>query len=65
MELDLALAARRAVALMSEEWLTSKAAISMTTLLVGCACILNSPELSSIAPMGLDLALPARRVVAS
>ena len=39
MELDLALAARRAVASMSipTEWLTLKAAISMTTLLVGCA----------------------------
>ena len=39
MELELALAARRAVASMSigMEWLTLKAAISMTTLLVGCA----------------------------
>jgi len=31
MELDLALAAGRAVASMSAEWLTLKAAISMTT----------------------------------
>jgi hypothetical protein len=43
MELDLALAARRAVACMSLEWLTLKAAISMTTPLIGCACILNLP----------------------
>ena len=38
MDFDLALAARRAVASMSMAWLTLKAAISMTTLLVGCAC---------------------------
>ena len=45
MELDLALAARRAVASESipAEWLTLKAAISMTTPLVMCACILNFP----------------------
>jgi hypothetical protein len=45
MELDLALAARRAVASMSilAEWLTLKAAISMTTSPDGWACILNFP----------------------
>ena len=43
MEPDLALAARRAVASLSvpTEWLTSKAAVSMTTPLLTCACILN------------------------
>ena len=45
MELDLALAARRAVASMSDptEWLTLKAAISTKTLRDLCACILNFP----------------------
>jgi hypothetical protein len=43
MELDLALAARRAVASMLKEWLTLKAAISMTTPLISCVCILNFP----------------------
>ena len=44
MELDLAaLAARRAVASLSTEWLTLKAATSMTTPLLMCACILNFP----------------------
>ena len=40
METDLALAAGRAVASMSEttEWLTLKAATSMTTPLILCAC---------------------------
>ena len=53
MELDLVLAARRAVASMSAEWLTLKAATSMTTQLVYmCACIFElSLELSSIAPL--------------
>ena len=39
------LAARRAVASMSitEEWLTLKAATSMTTPLLMCACSLNFP----------------------
>jgi hypothetical protein len=42
MELDLTLAARRAVvASLSEEWLTLKAAISTTTLLIMCACPLE------------------------
>ena len=45
MELELASAARRAVASLSVpmEWLTLKAAISMTTPLVMCAYILNFP----------------------
>ena len=43
LETDLALAARRAVASMSTEWLTLKAAISMTTPLIECACILIFP----------------------
>ena len=45
MELNLALAIRRAVASMltSVEWLTLKAATSMTTPLIMCACILNFP----------------------
>jgi hypothetical protein len=43
MELDLALSAHRAVASMSvAEWLTLKAAISITTPLM-CASILNFP----------------------
>ena len=43
MELDLALAARRAVASMSDitEWLTLKIAISMTTPRYMCACPLE------------------------
>ena len=49
MELDLALAARRVVAYLSipTEWLTLKAAVSMTTPLRMCAF----PELASITPM--------------
>ena len=44
MELDLAaLAARRAVASLSTEWLTLKAATSMTTTRDGCLSILNWP----------------------
>ena len=45
METDLALAAGRAVASLSdpEEWLTLKAVVSMTTPLIMCACILNFP----------------------
>ena len=45
MELDLILAARRAVASISvpEEWLTLKDVISMTTPLGKCACVLNLP----------------------
>ena len=52
--LTFALAARRAVVSMSDptQWLALKAAISMTTPLLLCACILEPfPELSSIAPM--------------
>ena len=43
METDLALAAGRAVASVSDpsEWLTLKAAISMTTQLIMCACPLE------------------------
>jgi hypothetical protein len=45
MELSLALAARRPVAFLLHptEWLTLKAATSMTTPLFLCACTLNSP----------------------
>jgi len=43
MDCDLTLAARRAAASMSKEWLTLKAATSMTTPLLMCACILNFP----------------------
>ena len=48
------------------EWLTLKAAISITTPLLMCACIFEPfPELSSIAPLELDLALAACRAVVS
>ena len=66
-ELDLALAARRAVASLSTEWLTLKAAISTTTLLILCACILNFLNFhpSPLWMEELDRALAARRAVAS
>ena len=44
MELDLALAARRAVASMSKEWLTLKIAISTTTMREMCARRLPLPR---------------------
>ena len=66
MDFDLALATRRAVASMSKAWLTLKAAISMTTLLIMCACILNSLNFHpSPLWMELDLALVVHRAVAS
>ena len=40
---DLALVTGRAVESMSPEWLSLKAAISVTTPLLLCACILNFP----------------------
>ena len=59
----------RAVASLSgpTEWLTLKAAISMTTPLVMCACVFEPfPELSSIAPMErYELGFLACRAVAS
>jgi hypothetical protein len=44
-------AGRAAASMPKAEWLTLKAATSMTILLDLCACILTFPELSSIAPL--------------
>jgi hypothetical protein len=66
MELDLALAARRAVASVSAEWLTLKAAISMTTLLL-IRCIFELSLNFHPSPLWslTSLCLAARRAVAS